>query len=157
MKSQSKRAAASLAAALMFTATGITLAIPARAQDPTAVEFQSFEANGFQSNSDAPMVIQGNAGIGANATLEVILGPVFSNVFGIIPPNSPGTASAPTEPYLGASCKADFSRVVIKTNDPGVNKVDVGSSLFLDVYGFRCDAIAGGHVKNGVYRTAFTA
>ena len=151
MKSQSKRVAASLAAALVVAATGVTLAIRVWAQDATAVEFQSFEADGFQSSSDAPLLIQGNAGIGNNATLEVVLGPVLGNVFGIIPPSSPGTASAATAPYLGANCKAEFSQDVIKTSDFGTSKIGISGSLLLDVYGLRCEPNAGGHVKNGVY------
>jgi len=123
MKQQFKIIAAVLFAAAI---SALVVAQAGARNDPKAthVQFEPFQAIGYQASSSAPLVFHGNP-IGSNAVWNVKVGPLESTPFATIPP-----ASNPAD-FGGADCKADYSESEIDASD--------GSTLTVSVYGFLCE------------------
>jgi hypothetical protein len=110
---------------VISAAMGVLSQVPVRAQGQVNVPHaRTFQAIGFRADASSPLILhlilQGEP-VGT-AIWRVLNGPVLSNPFGFLP-----AASG----FNGATCQADYSHDEIVTQD--------GSSLTVDVYGFRCD------------------
>ena len=101
-----------------------------KAQAPQDLQVARLDAVGFQADASSPLTLQGEP-IGT-AAWHVLNSPPVSNPFGFLLADSS---------FSGAACQADYSRNEIVTQD--------GSSLNLEVYGFRCDP-SGGATATGL-------
>jgi hypothetical protein len=111
-------------------------------EDPEP-RFKLLVASGFQANSSAPLVLEGEM-LGDSAVWKRLTDPIFSNTFAMIPPAAGGST-----PFDGAGCVTEYFQAEIVTPD--------GSTLTGSVYGVRCEphgssgTPTGAHNTNGIY------
>jgi len=114
------------------------------------VRLQEFMAEGFQTNSSSPLILNGHP-IGKNAVWHPTLGPRLSNTLALIPGVMPTGAPSP---FNRAACQAEYSQDQVVTEDGE-------STLTVNMYGVRCEptptaalasaAVAAAHINVGTY------
>lgn len=119
-------------------ALAAVLAVPVCAQAPPDTSSKKkirFEVSGFQTNSTAPFLLQGDL-VGEGAVWQHVAGPFLSGTLTLIP-------GAPT--FGGVGCRAEYSQDQIVAQD--------GSTLTVNVHGFHCEPYdsPGAHTTTGSY------
>jgi len=130
-----KRQVVTLPGALLALAAA--LVVPTRAQAPSDASSASiqFVVSGFQANSTAPFLLQGDL-VGEGAVWQRVAGPFLSGTLALIP-------GAPT--FGGVGCRAEYSQDQIVAQD--------GSTITVNVHGVHCEPYdtPGAHTTTGSY------
>lgn len=117
-------------------ALAAVLVVPVRAQSqPAGPPSIQFVVSGFQANTTAPFLLQGDL-IGEGAVWQRVAGPFLSGTLALIP-------GAPT--FGGVGCRAEYSQDQIVTQD--------GSTITVNVHGVHCEPYdsPGAHTTTGSY------
>jgi hypothetical protein len=126
-----------LRGALLALATVlVVLAVPLQAQPGAGPASIQFVVNGFQANSSAPFLLQGDQ-VGEGAVWQHLAGPFLGGTLALIP----GAAPA----FGGVGCRAEYSQDQIVTED--------GSTITVNVHGVHCEPYdsPGAHTTTGSY------
>ena len=119
----------------ILTLTAIVIAPVAqmRAQNGAGPSLQQFSLTGFQSNSSAPFVLQGDL-VGNGAIWKHVINPVLGTTVGVV-----------SSPPGGAVFQVEYSQDQIVAQD--------GSTITVNLYGIRSTPTGstGAHITNGAY------